>query len=98
MAFLAGQMDDYVRRLGIHIAADRPCSARSLTEEEARAFDRSDISWRLIVGFVAMAVIFSPALLDPTGRKLLPWIAGAVALIAAVLAFTWGEKKRRRRG
>lgn len=98
MPFLTRQVDEYVRQQGLHAAPARPCTARSLTSEEARAWDRSDIGWRLVVGVVMIVLVFGPVSMSPAGREARPWILATVAIVAAVLAFTWWEKSRRRRG
>lgn len=97
MVFATRAMDDYVRRLGIHGAAAIPCSARSLTREEARAVDRGRIVWMASV--LLFFVVLYGGVLFQTKADRQSWIymsitLGAVALIFAAMA--WFRIRKRR--
>lgn len=90
-------MDDYVRRLGIHIAAPLPCAARSLTPDEARAVDRRRIVW--MVGVLVFFTLLYGGILSQAGAEPQVWrimglcLAG-LALFVAILSWLRLRKRR----
>jgi hypothetical protein len=90
-------MDDYVRLLGMHGAAAIPCSARSLTLEEARAVDRGRIVWMVSVLLFFAALYGGVAFhagADPKFWTLLGITFGLLTLIIAALI--WFRIRKRR--
>lgn len=98
MPFLAGQMDDYVRRLGIHRAAPVPCAARSLTPEEARGHDRGRLLWGVaVVAFFASMYLVIVGLAENPPPGHWQWAGGTFGLLAAFVAVSHWLRVRKRR-
>ena len=97
MVFGRAAMDDYVRRLGIHGAAPLPCTAHSLTEEEARAVGRGHIRWAVTIVLFFALLLGGVALLAQVPAEGLATFGYAfgVMVVAAALV-TWLNLRKKR--
>lgn len=98
MLFSKAYLDDHDRRMGIRQAAPVPCTARSLTEGEARSSEirRAGVATTIVLG---MAILWAGYALTatPVSEVLIP-TGGGLALIAVMVALITGFRLRKRYG